>query len=420
MGIELNTMQQTAWDLLRRRENVFITGPGGTGKSFFLKHVISAIPDSLIVAPTGIAALNVDGSTIHKVFELPTHILTEEDYYAASYKLKDLIRKTKLLVIDEISMVRADVFTCMDKRMRSATGKNKPFGGIQIVLIGDFFQLAPVLTNDEEETFYGKYASTFAFGTDSWKEANLRKVEFTEVRRQSDKIEISALNVLRTADTRRLQGALNWINDKCHNNKMPKHSISLCKVNRIADDINMEHFSNVEASTVEYNASISGDFPNSIYPVPSNVLLKKGCRVLICANGTGYVNGNTGTLVEMERDHVRLLIDNHKHPVKVTANTWTRYSYTTQNNKISKNVIGTFTQLPIKLGWAVTIHKSQGMTLESMCLNLGRKGSWVVFGQTYTGISRVRSFDNLSLARPIYPGDLVINDEVEKFYQSSN
>lgn len=404
--------QQRAIDEVMSGRNVFITGGAGSGKSVVIRELQKKLPKAIFVAPTGLAAMNIGGATINRTFMIPPTILSKSDYHVNKW-LSGALRSSevKTIVIDEISMVRADTFICLDQKLRRVFNHTKPFGGVQIVVVGDFYQLPPVITQSDENEYFRHYDSVFAFDTDSWRSLNIVPVVLKTIHRQSDEATVRALDCIRRGEVS--EAVIKWINYRCANNEVSEDAITLCTTNKLASYINDHWFSEIDSPSFRYFAETEGDFRDE--PVPQTLELKEGCRVIFCANGStdSYVNGSQGTVCELSDDRIRVELDNGIE-VDVQEHTWQRYEYRTTNGVLSCEIVGSYTQYPLKLGYAITVHKSQGMTLDDCAIDLGN-GSFCC-GQTYVALSRVRTFDKLELASELHRSDVMTDKDVERFY----
>lgn len=408
----LNDQQQDALDLVAQGKNVFITGSGGVGKSVLIRAIEAMLDDVLICAPTGVAALNINGSTLHRIFTLPFSICSDADQHQISNYTRSLVDKAKVLIIDEVSMVRSDIFTLVDKKLRRIRNTNLAFGGLQVVVVGDFYQLSPVLMPKDKQAFYALYDSEFCFSTPTWVQADFQIVHLTEVMRQADADTVELLNNIRQG--RYLSTCVSIVNETCANHT-DNEPIILCTTNKTADSINNDEYMRVVGPEQTFTAHKWGTF--SDHPVPEVVNLKINAKVVICANnhGQGYYNGDTGTYQGMDEDSLIVYLHRLNRTVSVTKHTWENTTYAVVDDKLVKNVIGNFIQYPVKLGYAITIHKSQGMTFDRAHIHLGN-GAFA-HGQTYVALSRIRSMDNLTLESPIRKRDIIINPDVSSFYE---
>lgn len=403
--------QQEAIEKIKQGGNIFLTGGGGTGKSF----IINTIKDNktVLVAPTGIAALNIGGATCHSFFGLPFGLPEEHDKYKLPAKSKKVLERATRIVLDEVGMMRADYLDLIDHKLKAFFKNKKPFGGIQMVMVGDFYQLEPIIQSNEEYYFHSEYSSPFAFSAKCW---NFETTPLTEVVRQSDEYYISILEAIRKGDTRGLE-LLSQVIDEY---KQGTEKLYLCCYNADADKINRWWYDkNPTKEEYSFKARFSSNWgkPNS-YPVENILKLKKGCKVILCANNSeeGYVNGQRGTVDSITKGELYVKLDNG-NTIKVAHHTWEKIGYTEAGESFTKKVEATFTQLPIKLGWAVSVHKSQGMTLEGINLHTGTRGCFS-HGQLYVALSRVKDLSTISLVKPLKDYELIVKEEVKEFYNN--
>jgi ATP-dependent DNA helicase PIF1 len=423
--MELNEKQQFSYDLITGRPDqpkqcVFVSGPGGVGKSTVINKVRSTAPDSTIfMAPTGIAALNIEGSTVHRTFGFPIGFLDQNRRRRVSKKAQELFESDtiKRIVLDEVSMVRGDLFSAIDQNLRLIKGNKKPFGGIQMVVSGDFYQLSPVINNKsfEGELYNQEFRSPYAFDTVAWEKAGFLTVELDQIMRQNDPTYKFALNSIRVLDHNAYK-ALQYINKIGMTNAAMKPDadmLMLCATNADADAVNRIKYAEVEGKEFYYQAKIEGDFKDE--PVPTTLALKVGCKVLISANHQDgeYVNGDRGVITHLTESKIRVLTDTGR-AFDVEQHEWDAIDYSVQDGVLLTTVIGSFIQFPIKLGWAITIHKSQGMTLNEAAIYTGR--GCFTFGQAYVALSRLRSIEGLNIMQQIGYNELLVDDRVKMFY----
>lgn len=429
-GFELSAEQQAAVDACLRHESgvLFVTGKAGAGKSTVLREVRNR-RRCLVVAPTGLAAINVGGATIHRTFGLAIGPQSRSKLKTSS-RSRDAIRAAEAIVIDEVSMVRADAMDAISWACERATGRKEPFGGKPVIAIGDMWQLEPVVGGDEQEVIEARYRSPFWFdshilGGDR-KAANLfssdaaldpvqvQTVELQEVHRQSDLEFVGALNAIREGSV----AGLDVINRCTEHVPTGPAPVSICYTNAAALRINAAQLERTGYDAVEYCGSIEGDFKSEDLPVPETLRLSIGARVMNLRNvetDAGYVaNGSTGTVVGFSRGLPVVELDGGGVYV-AERHLWERkgYVYDPAQDEIAESVIGTYSQIPLKLSWAITAHKSQGQTLDSATLALESRSR--THGQLYVALSRVRSPQGLYLSRRLSALDIVIAPRVAEF-----
>ncbi|WP_419672773.1 ATP-dependent DNA helicase [Agromyces seonyuensis] len=421
-SVALSREQQAVFDAIERtREHVFVTGRAGTGKSTLLNHLNwNTAKQIVICAPTGVAALNVGGQTIHSLFRLPIgviadHVLEQND------ATRKLLNAMDTLVVDEVSMVSADLMDAMDRALRQARQKpDIPFGGVQVVLFGDPYQLAPVPPRDPHERAYytDTYRSMWFFDAKVWNEASLRIFELGEIHRQSDEQFKHILNAVRHGQVdAEIGGILNGIGAR---RPIPEDgAITLATRNDAVNRINAARLARLPGLSKSNEAEVNGDFIGRSYPADERLELKVGAQVMFLRNdvavtgeGPRWVNGTIGTVVKLKRE-VLVDVDGEIHEVEPA--TWEQYKYRWDPGakKLEKEIVAEFIQFPLRLAWAVTIHKAQGASYDTAVIDLGAR----VFspGQTYVALSRLTSLGGLYLARPMRPSDIIVDEHVERF-----
>tara|TARA_Y100001973_G_C5202804_1_gene339121 strand:+ start:871 stop:2172 length:1302 start_codon:yes stop_codon:yes gene_type:complete len=416
----LKKKQQLALNEIKKGNNVFISGPGGVGKSFLINKLREEFGNNTIfLAPTGIAAINIEGATIHSTFGFEFGVLGEKQYNKVKekpYELFENPQTIKRIVIDEISMVRVDVFKAIDRQLKHIRKTKKPFGGIQMIVVGDFFQIPPVLVPKEQVAFekHG-FDSIFCFSDDTWKEANFKTIELDEIVRQDDETLVSHLQNMRSKNGD-YHSSIDYFNERVKKPKIDSNNekpIYLCTTNNTADRINEKEFSKLNSKKFKYYASKFDQI--KINPAPYELELKVGTKVLILANTQEYKNGEVGIVTRLTSNTITVEINDIEHDIE--RYTWHEYDYVILDGQLTKIKTGSFTQYPLKYAWAITIHKSQGKTLDSAVISLGN--GCFVSGQLYVALSRVRSIDGLYLKRPIYNNDLITSSEVKEFYEKN-
>ena len=400
------------------KQNVFVTGRAGTGKSTLLNHLSwNTSKQIVIAAPTGVAALNVGGQTIHSLFRLPIGVIADSPI-DQNDQVRKLLNTIDTLVIDEVSMVNADLMDAIDRSLRQARQRRQEaFGGVQIVLFGDPYQLAPVPGGTDERAYFADhYRSMWFFDAKVWSGSDLRIFELTEIHRQRDNDFKVMLNAVRHGQvTPEIGGALNGAGART---PPTEGVITLATRNDSVNRINAAALKRLSGKSLTAKAEVTGDFGGRNFPADAELELKVGAQVMFLRNdspldgGPRWVNGSIGTVTKVT-DTVFVDIDGDVHEVEPAV--WEKYKYTynAATKKLSRDVVAEFTQFPLRLAWAVTIHKSQGATYERAIVDLGSR----VFspGQTYVALSRLTSLEGLYLTRPLRPSDIIVDENVIRF-----
>lgn len=422
-----NIEQQLAFDFIANTNtSLFVTGKAGTGKTTFVKRILKEINKNFIIlAPTGIAAITVGGQTMHSFFGFPLEVLGPNSELEISFDKKLLIEKTDTFILDEVSMVRSDMVDCMDRCLRQIMNTHAPFGGKQVVFVGDLFQLPPVITRGADEDMlndlYGN-GIPFFYKAHVLKRINLPKIEFQKVYRQEDKDFLDLLDKMRVGEA--CTNDLRVLNSRiCSVANANDFSVTLTAYNSMADRINEQKLNELKAEEFVYNGKIEGDFKRKDALAPEVLKLKVGAQVIFCRNDNSglrnYANGTIAKVVELSEDKIKVKLESGTI-LSVNKVTWENRErvYNKEERKIESQVIGTYTQYPLKLAWAITIHKSQGMTFDRMHLDL----TCGIFapGQAYVAVSRMRSLEGLTLSNPISPYHITLNPEIRAFANSFN
>lgn len=418
--MSLNENQQFAMKQVIGGKNLFVSGPGGVGKSYLVNHIMDKFPEStVLLAPTGIAALNIGGATIHSAFRFPMSILTKQHHSRVHEKVHELFgpdTPVKRIIIDEISMVRADILEAIDKQLRRAQRKNVPFGGLQLIVVGDFYQLPPVVTNREKKFFFEHYDSQFAFGGDAWAYGDFDYIELDEIMRQSDKVFIGHLQKIRQKASGYKQ-SIAFFNSMAKPNTaelLDNDPVFLCTTNKAAELVNNENYLMLDGEEKVFIGKASGKF--DARPSPEQLRLKYGTKIIFTANTDSFRNGETGYVIGFIGDKIQVLKEHDESEVLVEKHKWEEREYTVNGGSLSSYPIGSYSQYPIKHGWAVTIHKSQGMTLEQAVIDLGR--GCFASGQLYVALSRLKTIEGMGLIRDIREHDVIVDPEVKTFYEN--
>lgn len=413
--------------------SVFLTGKAGTGKTTFLKHIVENCGKRLaVVAPTGVAAVNAGGVTIHSFFQLPLcpylpdvkELVTEYQMPEKNRSMRKdrvkILRTLELLIIDEISMVRADILDAIDATLKRYRRNDKPFGGIQLLMIGDVQQLPPVVTESEKPFMDQVYPSPFFFNSRAFRSLGHIVIELNKIHRQSDAVFTSMLNDIRTGSPS--DQTLERLNRRLDPDFEPpagEYWIRLTTHNQQADTINREKMDALKGKSMIFNAKIEGNYPESAYPAETGLRLKKGAQVMFTRNDTSgssmYFNGKIGTVTELDPEII--VTDENGNEIIVNQEKWDniRYEIDKETQEIRAVNDGSFTQYPLRAAWAITIHKSQGLTFDRVMIDAGRAFS---FGQVYVALSRCRSLEGIVLSTPISRGCTFRNMEVSIFENS--
>lgn len=421
-----NVEQQMAFDIVANTNTcLFITGKAGTGKTTFIKRIQEEIKKNFIVlAPTGIAAINVGGETMHSFFGFPLEVLGPHSKIEVSLDKRMLLERVDTIIIDEASMIRSDMVDGMDRYLRAAFSTHMPFAGKQVVFVGDLYQLPPVVKKGsvDEEMLNDLYGAgiPFFYKAHVLKRMNLPKIEFRKIYRQNDADFVRVLNKIRIGETKKED--LEILNQHVCNTKETKDfSVTLTAFNNMAIRINEDKLDELDAEEFIYEGKVTGNFKRKDFPVPDKLRLKVGSQVIFCRNDYTHscANGTIAKVVALTENSIKVRLENGAE-FEVDKTTWesTEKVYNRESRKIESKVVGAYSQYPIKLAWAITIHKSQGMTFDRMHLDLTR-GTFAP-GQAYVAISRMRNLEGLTLSNAIMPHHITLNPEVRAFANSFN
>ncbi len=424
-GIEMGEEFVNAINLMENSsKNLFITGRAGTGKSTLLSYFRSITKKNVVVlAPTGVAALNVKGQTIHSFFKFRPDITVEGVRRIGGY-LSRQYKKIDTIIIDEISMVRADLLDCIDRFMRiNGNDPTSPFGAVQMIFIGDLYQLPPVVSSGEMEAFKKSYASPYFFDSYAFNTINMELIELNTNYRQKDREFIDILNAIRsnTLSDEQLRLLNSRVRPNFDKNSM---AITVTTTNRQADEINRLHLSNIPETLYTYKGAIAGDFDKNILPADERLELKNGAQIMMVNNNQDglWVNGSIGRIKSInhtdgENDSVDVLLANGNE-INVTPHTWElfKFGFDAEKGKMESKKVGSFRQYPIMLAWAVTIHKSQGKTFDEIIIDIGH-GTFA-HGQLYVAMSRCKTLEGIILRQPIERRHILLDQRIIQFMNS--
>jgi len=412
--ITLSGEQTAIFELMEKsRQHLFITGRAGTGKSVLLRHFRENTKKRVVVAaPTGIAALNVKGQTIHSLFKLPPQ-LHRKGKLLSNTRACTLLKRIDCLVIDEISMVRADLLDAVNERLQEAFDNDKAFGGVQVIMFGDPYQLPPVVEENLMPYFEAIHNGYFFFNALVWREAEFKIYELTQVFRQKDPMFRNILNAVRDGTV--VDGQIEQLNTR-HDITIPAEgTVTLAPTNALVTEINQRRLNQLSGKVYQYQADITGEMKRSVFPTEEKLQLKEGAQVVLLKNDKDgrWVNGTVGIIDKLEEKKIDVRVEGIVYSLE--RETWEEiaYTYDAKTNKIEAKTQSSFTQYPIRLAWALTIHKSQGQTYQSVALDLS--SPTFAPGQLYVALSRATSMEGLYLKMPVQRKHIIVESKVVAF-----
>lgn len=413
----LSPEQMTAFNTIERtNSNVLILGQAGTGKSTFVNYLKSVSKKRIVcVCPTAVAALNIGGQTIHSLFQIQPRDFIFPEFLKLKARVRNILTATDVLVLDEVSMIAPDLMDAMDILARSARHSTEPFGGIQVVAIGDLFQLPPVITRDAAKYYETEYGNERAYFFDShvYQRSNFVRFNFDLVYRQQDSELLNHLTQLRCGGG---ANALSFFN-ACKIAQQDKYNnaVLITPFRAVAERINAARLEQIAAPAIVYTGEISGNFSPSDVPAPMNLELKVGALVVFVKNGDKWHNGSMGIVQELgAKEIIVQLLNRNRDVVSVRPEKWQKIEYVRdENDRLQENETGAYKQFPLTLGYAMTIHKAQGKTLDAVIVDISR-GAFE-HGQTYVALSRTRCAADMHIARPLSSRDIIFDPRVLEF-----
>jgi ATP-dependent exoDNAse (exonuclease V) alpha subunit len=426
-NFEISPQMQAAINAASNGKSIFITGRAGTGKSTLLTYLREEVlhDNYVVVAPTGVAAINVGGSTIHKFFgflpDITFQHIESAEYHPRNQKI---MKNLKTLIIDEISMVRADLLDCVDKALRKFGPKpTKPFGGVQVIFVGDLFQLSPIVTESEKQFLYSHYETPFFFSSHGYESIHMHKIVLEKVYRQSELDFLEILNAIRVNQT--TPEILELLNTRALPEFEPDQDtffITLVATNSMANTINQQELGKLKGEVQRSQAHITGALSKSEYPAELEISFKVGSQIMMLNNDAEnrWVNGTLATIEAINLDdprkdpHIVIKVASSEERYDVSKHLWDIMRPRSMGNVLVYDSIGTFSQFPFMLAWAITIHKSQGKTFENVIINLAAKA--FAAGQLYVALSRCTTLGGLVLRQPIDSSQVILDERVMDFH----
>lgn len=411
--------------IFRGDTNLFITGKAGSGKTTFMKNVLPFLKGAVVVAPTGIAAINAGGATIHSFFRIPLDpyvpkikngLLDPQLKINGNMEFRNAIKNAKIIIIDEISMVRADLLDSVSDILQTVHNNNQPFGGIRLIMFGDLNQLPPVLKDSDADFYYDYYDSPYFFSSLALKKSGFEMIEFTKIYRQNDEVFVDLLNNIRNG--KMTDEDINLLNSRCVAVPEGFEAIRAVSHNKIAQSVNESMLARIPAKSHTFLAKVVGQMPKETN-CEISLSLKVGCQVVMTVNSKDqYVNGSLAIVTKIDpiRYEVSVRIIDTGGEFVVSPCVWESKKYSFVDGSLVSNVVGSVTQFPMKLGYALSIHKVQGMTFDRVIVDAGRS---FTNGQVYVALSRCRTLENTYLTTPITNEQLIQDSRLVDFYKRS-
>jgi len=415
-NLDLNDEFKLTSDVMENTDlSVFVTGPAGTGKTTLEKYFIANTKKKVVVlAPTGVAALKAGGQTIHSFFRFPPKLIDKSDIRRVLHS--GLIQNLDMVIIDEVSMCRADLMDGIDYALRINREIDEPFGGVQMAFFGDLFQLPPVVEKEAREVLKKKYSTPYFFSAKVFDELDVKYIELSKIYRQINIQFIELLNRIR--NKRHTEEDLKLLNTrvrKIATRSSPNGIIVLTTTNYLASTINQDRLAKLPGREYSYKAIITGKFDVSSYPTDTDIRLKEGAQIILIKNDFAgrWVNGTLAKVAGLSDNSIQVDINGSIHEVIMASWHKIEYQYNEQEDKVESKIVGTFEQFPLRLAWALTIHKGQGQTLDKLILDLGH-GAFT-HGQVYVALSRCTSLDGITLKRPVIHSDVIFDNRIYEF-----
>lgn len=403
----------------------FVSGEAGSGKSTFIHYIRKLVSNSLLLAPTGLAAVNIGGRTIHSFFKFPPSFLTENDIVRLKPDVCKFLRMTNLIIIDEISMVSSNVMDAIDSSLRLSMNQNVPFGGIPVLIVGDLCQLSPIVGNDRVvmEAYMELYDSEYFFDSHVMKEViekdDFEMIMLKKVMRQKDNRFVKVLSAIRRDYKSNI--AIDILNKVCrYEHIAPENYVQITPYNEVSNATNNRKLAEIDSELKTYYGTVEGKFNPNNFPVDQTLKLKVGAQIMVCKNiSPSIVNGSIGKITDLRNNYIIVDLFDGQKDIKIEYAKWDEYglskSFIGGESKYENGVVGSYRQLPIKLAWSMTIHKSQGATIQNLYIDMS-KGAFAT-GMLYVALSRATTLDKLILSKPLEYEDVIVDDRVVSFYK---